>query len=45
MNKRLEKEFGEHVAEQRGWHWTLTVFVADAWGETETNVASIDKEF
>jgi len=27
MNKRLEKEFGEHVAEQRGWHWALTSFV------------------
>lgn len=21
MNKHLEKEFGEHIAEQRGWHW------------------------
>jgi hypothetical protein len=45
MNKKLEKEFGECVAEQRGWHWALAVFVADAWGETETNLASIDKEF
>jgi hypothetical protein len=25
MNKRLEKEFGEQVEEQRGWHWALTV--------------------
>jgi hypothetical protein len=24
INKRLEKEFGEQIAEQRGWHWTLT---------------------
>jgi len=35
MNKRLEKEFGEHVAEQRGWHWALTSFVLEAWGATE----------
>src|SRR3989304_3068420 len=24
MNKRLEKEFGERVAEKRGWHWALS---------------------
>ena len=35
MNKRLEKEIGEHVAEKRGWHWALTGFGFDAWGETE----------
>jgi hypothetical protein len=35
MNKRLEKEFGEYIAEQRGWHWALTGFVFEAWGETE----------
>jgi hypothetical protein len=35
MNNRLEKEFGEHVAEQRGWHWALTNFAMDIWGETE----------
>jgi len=34
MNKRLEKEFGEHVAEKRGWHWALTSFAAEAWGYT-----------
>jgi hypothetical protein len=36
MNKRLEKEFGEHAAEKRGWHWALTRFLAEVWGETET---------
>jgi hypothetical protein len=35
MNKRLEKEFGENVAEKRGWHWALTGFCVDAWGEAE----------
>jgi len=35
MNKRLVKEFGEHVAEQRGWHWALTSFALEAWGETK----------
>jgi hypothetical protein len=34
MNKRLENEFGEKVAEKRGWHWALTSFVIEAWGET-----------
>jgi hypothetical protein len=31
MNKRLEKEFGEHIAEQRSWHWTLTSFAIEIW--------------
>ena len=36
MNKRLEKEFGEYIAEQRGWHWALTCFAMEAWGEDGT---------
>ncbi len=35
MNKRLEKEFGERVAEKRGWHWALTAFAFEVWGKTE----------
>lgn len=35
MNKRVEKEFGEQVAEQRGWHWALTNFAVEVWGQTE----------
>ena len=35
MNKRLEKEFGEHVAEKRGWHWAITNFVLETWNETK----------
>ena len=35
MNKRLEKELGEHVAEKRGWHWALTSFAVEAWDKTE----------
>jgi len=35
MNRRLEKEFGERVAEKRGWHWALTTFVVEVWGEVE----------
>jgi len=23
MNMRLEKEFSQHITEQRGWHWAL----------------------
>lgn len=25
MNKRIEKEFGEHIVERRGWHWLSLV--------------------
>jgi hypothetical protein len=35
MNKRLKEEFGEHVAEKRGWHWALTSFAVDVWRETD----------
>jgi hypothetical protein len=35
MNKHLKKEFGENIAEKRGWHWALTSFVKEAWGKTE----------
>ncbi len=35
MNKRLEKEFGEQIAEQRGWHWSLTSFALETIGQTE----------
>lgn len=35
MNKRLEAEFGEKIAEKRGWHWALTTFAMEVWGETE----------
>lgn len=40
MNKRLEKEFGEHMAEKRGWHWALTSFTGEIWGETEIQQAN-----
>jgi hypothetical protein len=35
MNKRLVDEIGEYVAEQRGYHWALTGFAAEAWGDNE----------
>ncbi len=35
MNKRLEKEFGERIAEKRGWHWALTSFSMEFWGEPQ----------
>jgi hypothetical protein len=40
MNKRLEKEFGESVAEKRGWHWSLTSFTLEAWGEADLETIS-----
>jgi hypothetical protein len=38
MNKRLEKEFGECIAEKRGWHWALTKFTLESWGANEDSV-------
>jgi DNA-binding Lrp family transcriptional regulator len=35
MNKRVEKEIGETIIEKRGWHWSLTSFSFEAWGESE----------
>jgi hypothetical protein len=34
MNRRLEEEMKEHVAERRGWHWALTGFAYEIWHET-----------
>ena len=38
MNKRIEKEFGQQVAEQRGWHWALTNFAIEAWSKTKDEI-------
>jgi hypothetical protein len=38
INRRLEKEFGEHAAEKRGWRWALTGFAAEVWGATEEEI-------
>ena len=35
INKRIAKEFGDHVVEKRGWHWALTSFAMEIWGETD----------
>jgi hypothetical protein len=35
MNRRLEKEIGQHVAEKQGHHWTLTGFTVNVWNETK----------
>lgn len=31
MNKRLDKQIGQKVAEKRGLHWALTGFAETAW--------------
>ena len=36
MNRRIEKEIGQYVAEKRGHHWALTSFVISGWGETNS---------
>jgi hypothetical protein len=41
MNRRLQKEFGEQVAEKRGWHWALTAFVIESWRDTEKSAETI----
>lgn len=35
MNRRLEKEIGQRVAEKRGHRWALTGFAVEVWGESE----------
>jgi hypothetical protein len=39
MNKRLEKEIGENLAEKRGWHWALTCFAFEVWGQVKGSEA------
>src|SRR5208283_454342 len=41
VNKRLEQEFGEKVAEQRGWHWALTSFAVEAWSKTKEELSCL----
>ena len=41
MNRRLQKEFGEVVAEKRGWHWALTRFVVETWGDSERSSVTV----
>jgi len=38
MNKRLESEIGETFVEKRGWHWALTCFAFQSWGDSEINL-------
>jgi hypothetical protein len=35
MNRHLQKKLNESVAEQRGWHWALSSFAVNAWGENK----------
>jgi hypothetical protein len=45
MNRSLKKEFGEHIAEKRGWHWALTEFARDIWGESSKEIKRRDDLF
>jgi hypothetical protein len=38
MNKRFEKEIGEKLVEKRGWHWALTCFAFQSWGDSEIDL-------
>ena len=42
MNKRVQSEIGETVVEKRGWHWALTNFAFDTWGESEPSPERAD---
>jgi hypothetical protein len=35
MNRHLQKKLDESIAEQRGWHWALSSFTVNAWGENK----------
>lgn len=43
MNKRLEKELGEKLVEKRGWHWALTTWAFDVWGDDEKDLSGRDE--
>ena len=38
MNKTLEKELDQLVAEKRGWRWALTRTVYEIWGATKEEI-------
>ncbi len=38
MNRRLQKKLKESVVEQRGWHWALTSFALEAYGDSNEKV-------
>lgn len=42
MNKRLDKEIAQNVAEKQGHKWVLTAFARNAWGETKEELSSPD---
>ncbi len=39
--RRAEKEIGEKLAEKRGWHWALTGFAFESWGDSERDLGEI----
>jgi hypothetical protein len=46
MNRRLEREIGQRVAEKRGHHWALTGFAVEVWGATvEDAEGAIDRSW
>lgn len=42
MNRRLHEKLDETVAEQRGWHWALTSFAFEAYGDSKEQAFSSD---
>jgi len=38
MNKRLDEEIAQKVAEKQGHKWALTSFAQEAWGSTKKNL-------
>ena len=44
INTRAEKEIGEKLAEKRGWHWALTGFAFESWGDSERDLGEIAED-
>ena len=42
MNRLLHKKLDESVAEQRGWHWAMTSFALEAYGDCIADEPSTD---
>jgi hypothetical protein len=43
MNKRLDQEIAQKVAEKQGHKWALTSFARNAWGQTKGEILREEK--
>ena len=44
MNKRLQKELGNRVAEKRGRKWAMTSFLHEIWGASVEEIETEEEK-